>query len=138
MYSAQRINIGQSRHGFKFSIAKEINPTTNKESTVATDFSFLVWGGITEDYLISARKLKKDQIQQIFDDALRLVTRNAGRYKQAIKTAANEQTKSHRAELQSESDSDIPDQLQGEDHGEGPSGGKQIHVIVSTNTDTSN
>ena len=132
MYEAQRINIVQSSHGLRFTIKKAINPTTNKESSTATDFSFIVWGEITKDYLLSARKLKTDQIEDIFDNALQLVPRNAGRYKHAIKTASNEQVKSHRAELRSESDSespDIPDQLRVSDRGEGPSrnvnGGKQ-------------
>jgi hypothetical protein len=98
------IKISQTIQGTKFSISKAWNPNTNKDSSTTTDFSFAVWGEVTADYLISARKLKKDQFQQIFDKAL-CSARSSGKYKHAINTAANERLKSHRAELYSESES---------------------------------
>jgi hypothetical protein len=99
------IEVGQTIHGTKFSVSKTLNPNTNRESHITTDFSFVVWGEVTADYLVSAKKLKKEQFQRIFDDALRSVPRFSGKYKRAINSAADERLKSHRADLQSDSDS---------------------------------
>ncbi len=101
-----QIKIGQTIHRTKFSISKARNPNTNKDSSTTTDFSFVAWGEVTADYLISAQKLKKDQFQQILDNALRSVARSSGKHKHAVDTAANNHLKSHRAELYSESESD--------------------------------
>ncbi len=104
----QKIKIegGQTIHAVKFSILKMMNPITNKESSTATDFSFTVWGENTADYLISAKKLKKEKFQQIFDDALCLTSHTKSRgFKQAIDSAANQRSRSHHAELYSNSSS---------------------------------
>jgi len=83
-----------------------MNPITNKESSTATDFSFTVWGENTADYLISAKNLKKEKFQQIFDDALCLTSHTKSRgFKQAIDSAATQHSRSYRAELYSDSSS---------------------------------
>ena len=83
-----------------------MNPITNKEASTATDFFFTVWGENTADYLISAKKLKKEKFQQIFDDALRLMSNTKSRaFKQAIDSAATQHSRSYCAELYSDSSS---------------------------------
>lgn len=108
MYSKHKItvNFGKTLQGTRFSVLKTLNPDTSKESGIATDFSFIVWGEITADYLLSAKKLDKQRFQQIFDAALRSVTHSSGKYEKAINSAADKHLKSHCAQLHSESDSE--------------------------------
>lgn len=111
------IEIGRASQGAKFTISKLPNPDTSKESTIATDFSFVVWGEITSDYLLSIKK-NKQHFQGIFDSALKLTSRS-GKYKLAVKSMANARMESIRADLHSESDSGSEDS--DVDKGEGSS-----------------
>jgi hypothetical protein len=111
------IEIGRTSLGTKFTVSKLTNPDTSKESTIATDFSFVVWGEITSDYLLSIKK-NKQRFQGIFDSALKL-THRSGKYKQVVNSMATARMASIRADLCSESDSG-PENLE-DDKGEGPS-----------------
>jgi len=125
------IRVQGASNGTKFIVSKVVNPDTNKASTVATDFSFTIWGEITADYLISVKKLDKRQFKHIFDAALNL-TRSAGKYKLAINSAtADAHSRSNRADLCSESESDKDDRIgRGGDghHGSESSGDRQHGV----------
>jgi len=88
-----------------------LNPDTNKESTIATDFSFTVWGKITADYLVSIKKLEKRKFQQIFDSAQKL-TRHSGKYRKS-NDSDDGNLRSNRADLKSESESDEGNRVNG-------------------------
>ena len=91
----------------KFIISKGLNPDTNKESSRATtDFSFTIWGEITDDYFVSIKKLDRKQFESIFNMAFSL-TRHSGKYKPTSKSTTD--GRSNRADLQSDSDSDKND-----------------------------
>ncbi len=114
------VDNGKTSQGPKFTISKVLNPDTSKESTIATDFSFVVWGEITGDYLLSIKK-NKQHFQGIFDSALKL-TKSSGKYKQVVNSMANARVESMRADLHSESDSGS--EGQDDNKGEGSSSGK--------------
>lgn len=100
------VKFGKTLQATKFGVLKTLNPDTSKESGITTDFSFVVWGEITADYLVSAKKLDTQRFQQIFDAALRSVTHSSGKYERAMSSAADKHSKSHRAQLHSDSDSE--------------------------------
>jgi hypothetical protein len=81
------VDIGKTSQGPKFTISKVLNPDTSKESTIATDFSFVVWGEITDNYLLSIKK-NKQHFQGIFNSALKL-TKSSRKYKQVVNSMAS-------------------------------------------------
>jgi hypothetical protein len=100
----------------RFIVIKTINPETEMESTVGTDFSKENWGTETTQYLKGIKGLPKGRFDKILNAAQRL-SRKAGKFEEPEGPAVEGQQKSFRESLLSDGENNSEDEEEARSNG---------------------
>jgi hypothetical protein len=100
LYSKQLIvkKTGQRSKVSRLVVIRTMNPGTEMESTVGTDFSKENWGKETSQYLTGIKDLPPGRLAHILDSA-RQLGRKSGKFEGIEGTATKQQPKSFRESL---------------------------------------